>query len=68
MHTLIPKEKWSKLDKKTVQGIFVGYSDRTKGYRIYLPESNKVVISTSLVFDELEAKERANTDSDEEET
>ncbi|KAL9437169.1 hypothetical protein AB3S75_023085 [Citrus x aurantiifolia] len=46
--------KRDKLDKKTEPEIFVGYSSTSKAYRIYLPESNKVIISRDVQFFELD--------------
>ena len=40
----IPKEKRMKLDPLGKKGIFVGYSERSKDYRIYFQDSR---ISTS---------------------
>ena len=40
----IPKEKRTKLDPSGKKGIFVGYSESSKAYRIYFPDSR---ISTS---------------------
>lgn len=51
--THIPKEKRRKWDKKSKRGVFVGYSDNTKGYRIFYPSENKVELSRDVVFDEL---------------
>jgi len=33
----VPKEKRSKLDPSRKNGIFVGYSDSSKGYRVHFP-------------------------------
>ena len=40
----IPKEKRTKLDPSRKKGIFVGYSESSKDYKIYFPDSR---ISTS---------------------
>ena len=34
----VPKVKRSKLDSSENKGIFVGYSDKSKAYRIYIPD------------------------------
>ncbi|GBM63068.1 Retrovirus-related Pol polyprotein from transposon TNT 1-94 [Araneus ventricosus] len=39
----IPKIKRKKLQPRAKLGILVGYSLRTKGYRIFLPNENKVI-------------------------
>ncbi|GBP67662.1 Probable RNA-directed DNA polymerase from transposon BS [Eumeta japonica] len=46
----IPKEKRQKLDMKSSQLIFVGYSECTKGYRFMDPKTNKAVISRDVHF------------------
>lgn len=46
----IPKEKRQKLDVKSRQLIFVGYSECTKGYRFIDPKTNKAVISRDVHF------------------
>lgn len=46
----IPKEKRRKLDKKCEEGIFIGYENTTKGYRVYFPQKNKVEIHRDIVF------------------
>lgn len=46
----IPKEKRLKWDAKNMFGIFLGYSEDVKGYRIYIPEKNKVEILRDIIF------------------
>ncbi|KZV57610.1 hypothetical protein F511_03070 [Dorcoceras hygrometricum] len=41
-----------KFDPKTIPCIFVGYSDRHKGYKCFFPPSQKIIISRHVVFDE----------------
>ena len=48
----IPKEKRTKLDPLGKKGIFVGYSERSKAYRIYFPGFKKIDISKDVKFDE----------------
>ena len=38
----IPKEKRTKLDPSGSKGIFVGYSESSKAYRIYFPGLKKI--------------------------
>jgi hypothetical protein len=49
----VPKENKSKLDKKAKKCIFIGYKDGLKGYRIWNPETKKVVYSRDVVFREM---------------
>jgi len=51
----IPQVKRDKLDKKAEPGIFVGYSNISKAYRIYLPQTDKVIISRDIKFLETES-------------
>ena len=52
MYIHIPKEKRTKLDPSGKKGIFVGYSESSKAYRIYFLGFNKVEISRDVTFDE----------------
>ena len=46
----IPKEKRTKLDPSGKKGIFVGYSENLKAYRIYFPGYKKIDISRDMTF------------------
>ena len=48
----IPKEKRTKLDPSGKKGIFVGYSESSKAYRIYFPGYKNIDISRDVTFDE----------------
>ena len=48
----VPKEKRSKLDSSGQKGIFVGYSEQSKAYRIYIPSFRQIEISKYVTFDE----------------
>ena len=49
----VPKENSSKLDKKAEKCIFIGYKDGLKGYKLWNPETKKVVYSRDVVFREM---------------
>lgn len=55
----IPKEKRLKFDAKSRKGI-IGYSENTKGYRIYFQQMKKVEILKDIIFlqDENETKKK----------
>jgi hypothetical protein len=48
----IPDQKRSKLDSKTVECIFVGYSNDSKAYRLFNPATRSIVKSRDVIFDE----------------
>nr|KYP62303.1 Retrovirus-related Pol polyprotein from transposon TNT 1-94 [Cajanus cajan] len=50
----IPQIKRDKLDKKAEAGIFVGYNSTSKAYKIFLPQSNKIIVSRDVQFFEEE--------------
>ena len=55
MYIHVPKEKTTKLDPSGKKGIFVGYSDESKAYRIYFPGFKKIETSQVVTFDEVSA-------------
>ena len=48
----IPAPLRRKLDPKAQHGIFVGYSDESKAYRIWIPDKYRIVTSRDVTFDE----------------
>ena len=48
----VPKDKISKLDPSEKKGIFVGYSEQSKAYRIYIPGFRQIKIIRDVTFDE----------------
>lgn len=48
----IPKEKRRKWDKKSEEGVFVGYSENTKGFRVWIPSRNEIIIRRDVIFQE----------------
>ncbi|CAB0006643.1 unnamed protein product, partial [Nesidiocoris tenuis] len=40
----------NKFDPRSKRGTFIGYSDQTKGYRIWLSESKEVIVSRDVKF------------------
>ncbi|GFT20321.1 retrovirus-related Pol polyprotein from transposon TNT 1-94 [Trichonephila clavipes] len=47
VHVPQQKRKW---DKKSVKGVFVGYSGEKDGYRIWIKDHNKVILSRDVIF------------------
>ena len=41
-----------KFEKKTKNGVFLGYSEESKGYRVWIPSEHKVEISRDVEFSE----------------
>eukprot|EP00253_Pinus_taeda_P002330 PITA_02330 len=48
----MPKEKKNKLGASGKKGLFVGYSENSKGYRIYVASQREVEISHDVTFEE----------------
>ena len=51
-YVLTPKEKRLKWDPKARAGIFLGYEEVSKAYRVYDIEAGQVVVSRDVNFDE----------------
>jgi hypothetical protein len=50
----IPQAKRDKLDKKSEPDIFVGYSSSSKAYKVYQPQTGKIIVSRDVFFNEEE--------------
>ena len=48
----VPKEKRNNLDASGKKGTFVGYSETSKAYKIYVPGQREVEIIHDVTFDE----------------
>jgi hypothetical protein len=48
----VPKEKRSKLDPSGRKGTFVGYSESSKAYRIYILGQRQIEVSRDVIFEE----------------
>jgi hypothetical protein len=48
----IPKEKRNTLDPSGKKGIFVGYYEVSKAFRIYIPGQHHIEVSRDVTFDE----------------
>jgi hypothetical protein len=48
----IPKEKRNKMDPSGKKGIFVGYCEVSKAFRIYIPGQHHIEINRDVTFDE----------------
>jgi len=51
-YTHISDQERSKLDDKIKRYIFIGYDSSSKGCKLYNPNSEKIVISRDVEFDE----------------
>ena len=61
----VPREKRTKLDPAGKRGIFVGYSESAKAYRIYIPNQRKMELRRDVTFQEDVAYRRSRcSDSD----
>ena len=48
----IPKEKQTKMDPSGKKGVFVGYSETSKAYRIYIPSQRQIEVNRDVTFHE----------------
>jgi hypothetical protein len=55
----IPKEKRTKLDPSGNKGIFVGYCEVSKAFKIYIPGYHHIEIGRDVTFDEDAALKRS---------
>ena len=46
----VPEEQRSKMDPKCWNGVFVGYSDTQKGYRVWIESREQLITSRDLIF------------------
>ena len=58
-YSQVPKEKRTKLDPTAEKGIFVGYSETSKAYWIYIPTLRNVVVRRDVRFEEERAFRRS---------
>jgi hypothetical protein len=55
----IPKEKRNKLDPSGKKGIFVGYCEVSKAFRVYIPGHHHIEINRDVTFDEDETLKKS---------
>jgi len=48
----VPKEKRNKFEATRRKGMFLGYCENSKSFRIYIPNQRKVEISRHVTYDE----------------
>jgi hypothetical protein len=48
----VPKEKKTKMEPSGKKGVFVGYIENSKAYKIYVPSHRQIEISKNVTFDE----------------
>ena len=46
----VPEERRKKLDQTAEKGFLMGYSENAKAYRVYIPESRKIVVRRDVKF------------------
>jgi hypothetical protein len=55
----IPKERRAKMDPSRKKGIFVGYCEVSKEFRIYIPGYHHIDINIDVTFDEYETLQKS---------
>lgn len=48
----IPKEQQTKLEEKSLRCILLGYSSKSKDYKLMDPTTQKIYVSRDVIFDE----------------
>jgi hypothetical protein len=48
----VPKEKRTKMEPLGKKGVFVGYNEKSKAYKIYVPGQRKIEVSRDVTFHE----------------
>jgi hypothetical protein len=48
--TYVPQVKRDKLDKKAKLEVFIGYNNSSKTYKIFQPQSEKILVSRDVNF------------------
>jgi hypothetical protein len=48
----LPKEKITKMEPSRKKGIFVGYNETSKAYKIYVPSQRYIKVSRDITFHE----------------
>jgi len=51
-----------KFESRAIEGIFVGYADTSRGYRIWMPKDRKVIVARDVKF--LNEINRSNENKD----
>ena len=51
-YSLIPEAMRNKFDDKSEKCIFIGYSEKSKAYKLFNPKTKKIVISRDVRVDE----------------
>jgi hypothetical protein len=52
MYIHVPKEKRTKMEPLGKKGVFVGYSENSKDYRIYVPGQRQIEVRKYVTFHE----------------
>jgi len=53
-HVHLPNASRKKLDNKSIKCVFMGISEESKAFRMYDPETQKIIISRDVIFEEME--------------
>jgi hypothetical protein len=62
-YMFVPDELRTKLAPKSNRGIFMGYSQNSKAYRIWLNDKQKIAESRNVLFDEASVTRNAHTET-----
>jgi hypothetical protein len=48
----VPKENWTKMEPSGKKGVFLGYNENSKAYRIYVPSQRQIEVRKDVTFHE----------------
>jgi uncharacterized protein (DUF2461 family) len=51
-YTLIPSQSRDKFDVKGEKFIFISYNDESKGFQLFNPKKDQLLMSRDVIFDE----------------
>ncbi|GAB6033792.1 hypothetical protein CHUAL_013970 [Chamberlinius hualienensis] len=61
----VPKQQRDKLDPTAMDGIIVGYANKTVGYRVFIPQNNRVIESSNVYTNETEKADTSGLEDNE---
>ena len=51
-HVYVPEERMTKLDNRSITCVLLGFSEESKGYKLFDPVAKRVVVRRNVIFEE----------------